>query len=147
MNMLTGEFRNTLDEKGRISLPARLRGGLPGSSLVLTKGVERCVWIFPPDQWDAFSAKLSSSTGLLNPASGLVKRRIISPALPVDLDRLGRLSIPPSLREWAGLSHECVILGLSDNIEIWDAEIYARYLAENEDKFLAAAAALGGLTL
>jgi MraZ protein len=147
MNMLTGEFRNTLDEKGRLSLPARLRGELPEQNLVLTQGVDNCLWLFPPAQWADLSAKLMAQTSLFQARSRLVQRRILAPAQEVEVDRLGRISIPQSLREWAGLSRDCVILGISRYIEIWDAGAYAEYLAANEDEFLAAAEELGGLTL
>jgi MraZ protein len=147
MNLLTGEFRNTLDEKGRLSLPARMRGELPGTNLVLTQGVDKCLWLFPPMQWQELSRKLMASTSLFQARSRLVQRRILAPAQEVEIDRLGRISIPQSLREWAGLSRECVILGISKYIEIWNAEEYQKYLDENKDEFLSAAEELGGLTL
>lgn len=147
MNLLTGEFRNTLDEKGRLSLPARMRSELPGISLVLTQGVDKCLWLFPPQQWQELSQKLMASTSLFQARSRLVQRRILAPAQEVEIDRLGRISIPQSLREWAGLSRECVILGISKYIEIWNADEYKKYLDENKDEFLSAAEDLGGLTL
>ena len=147
MNFLTGEFRNTLDEKGRLSLPARMRSELPGANLVLTQGVDKCLWLFPPAQWQELSQKLMASTSLFQAKSRLVQRRILAPAQEVEIDRLGRISIPQSLREWAGLSRECVILGISKYIEIWNAEEYQKYLDENEKEFLNAAEELGGLTL
>ncbi|PKL07021.1 MAG: cell division/cell wall cluster transcriptional repressor MraZ [Spirochaetae bacterium HGW-Spirochaetae-9] len=145
--MLTGEFRNTLDEKGRLSLPARMRSELPGIELVLTQGVDQCLWLFPPQQWQELSQKLMASTSLFQAKSRLVQRRIIAPAQEVEIDRLGRISIPQSLREWAGLSRECVILGISKYIEIWSADEYRKYLEDNKDEFLSAAEELGGLTL
>jgi MraZ protein len=147
MNLLTGEFRNTLDEKGRLSLPARMRGELPGTSLVLTQGVDQCLWLFPPLQWQELSQKLMASTSLFQARSRLVQRRILAPAQEVEIDRLGRISIPQSLREWAGLSRECVILGISKYIEIWNAEKYQSYLEEHKEEFLSATEELGGLTL
>ncbi|HCO48265.1 MAG TPA: cell division/cell wall cluster transcriptional repressor MraZ [Spirochaetaceae bacterium] len=145
--MLTGEFRNTLDEKGRLSLPARMRSELPGIELVLTQGIDQCLWLFPPQQWQELSQKLMASTSLFQAKSRLVQRRIIAPAQEVEIDRLGRISIPQSLREWAGLSRECVILGISKYIEIWSADEYRKYLEDNKDEFLSAAEELGGLTL
>ncbi len=147
MSILTGEFRNTLDEKGRLSLPARMRSELPGMELVLTQGVDQCLWLFPPQQWHELSQKLMASTSLFQAKSRLVQRRIIAPAQEVEIDRLGRISIPQSLREWAGLSRECVILGISKYIEIWSADEYRKYLEDNKDEFLSAAEELGGLTL
>ena len=147
MNLLSGEFRNTLDEKGRISLPAKLRGELPGNEFVLTQGVDACLWLFAPEQWNALSKKLIESTSLFAARARLVQRRILAPAQEVEVDKLGRIAIPQSLREFAGLSKDCVILGITKYVEIWDAKAYKNYLATNESEFLAAAEELGGLTL
>jgi len=147
MNLLTGEFRNSLDEKGRLSLPARLRGELPGTTFVLTQGVDACLWLFTPEEWSVLSQKLMESTSLFQAKSRLVQRRILAPAQEVEVDKLGRIPVPQSLREWAGLSKDCVILGISKYIEIWDAEAYRKYWEENESEFRAAAEELGGLTL
>ena len=147
MNLLTGEFRNTLDEKGRISLPAKLRGELPGNEFVLTQGVDDCLWLFPPEQWNTLSKKLIESTSLFAARARLVQRRILAPAQEVEVDKMGRIAIPQSLREFASLTKDCVILGITKYIEIWDAETYRAYLEKNESEFLAAAEDLGGLTL
>lgn len=147
MNLLTGEFRNSLDEKGRLSLPARLRGELPEGSLVLTQGVDRCLWLFPPEQWDILSKKLMDSTPLFQAKARLIQRRILAPAQEVEIDKMGRISVPQSLREWAGLTKECVILGITKYVEIWDADEYRKYWEENESEFRSAAEELGGLTL
>ncbi|MDH7483338.1 MAG: division/cell wall cluster transcriptional repressor MraZ [Spirochaetales bacterium] len=146
MKLLTGEFRNTLDEKGRISLPARLRAELPGS-IVLTQGADTCLWLFPPQEWEDLSRKILASTNPFQTTSRLVQRRILAPAQEVEIDKLGRISIPQSLREYAGLSRECVILGIGRSIEIWDQHTYQKYLAENQDAFMAAAEELGGLLM
>ncbi|MEJ5185182.1 MAG: division/cell wall cluster transcriptional repressor MraZ [Rectinemataceae bacterium] len=146
MKLLTGEFRNTLDEKGRISLPVRLRAELP-ASIVLTQGADACLWLFPPQEWEDLSSKILASTNPFQATSRLVQRRILAPAQEVEIDKLGRISIPQSLREYAGLSRECVILGIGRYIEIWDQHTYQKYLAENQDAFMAAAEELGGLLM
>lgn len=147
MNLLTGEFRNSVDEKGRLSLPAKLREELAGTQFVLTQGVDKCLWLFPPEQWEVLSKKLMDSTSLFQAKARLVQRRILAPAQEVEVDKLGRISVPQSLREFAGLSKDCVILGITKYIEIWDADEYRKYWEENESEFRAAAEELGGLTL
>jgi len=147
MNLLTGEFRNSVDEKGRLSLPARLREELAGTTFVLTQGVDKCLWLFPPEQWESLSKKLMDSTSLFQAKARLVQRRILAPAQEVEVDKLGRISVPQSLREWAGLSKDCVILGITKYIEIWDSDEYKKYWDENESEFRAAAEELGDLTL
>src|SRR5512138_2385936 len=97
MELLTGEFRNTLDDKGRVSLPARLRTELPGNILVLTQGVDRCLWLFPPEQWKTLSRKLMETTSPFQARARLVQRRIIAPAQEVEIDKAGRIAVPQSL--------------------------------------------------
>lgn len=147
MELLTGEYKNTLDEKGRLSLPAKLRGELSGNMLVLTQGVDKCLWLFPPAQWASLSQKLMESTSLFHAKARLVQRRIIAPAQEIEIDSVGRMPVAQSLREYAGLTKECVILGVSKYIEIWDADEYKRYLDETEAEFREAAEELGNITL
>lgn len=144
---MTGEFKNTLDEKGRISLPARMRSELPGATLILTQGIDDCLWLFPPQQWEELSGKLMEHTSPFQARSRLIQRRILAPAQEVEIDRLGRISIPQALREFAHLSRECVILGISKYIEIWNAEDYRAYLEANKEEFAKAAEELQGVNL
>ncbi len=147
MELLTGEFKNTQDEKGRLSLPSKLRSELACDRLVITQGVDKCLWLFPPEQWKSLSGKLIEQTSLFHAKARLVQRRIIAPAQEIEVDKNGRIAIPQSLRDFAGLTKECVILGLTKYIEIWDADEYKRYLDENESVFMEAAEELGGLML
>ncbi|QQO07396.1 division/cell wall cluster transcriptional repressor MraZ [Breznakiella homolactica] len=147
MDLLTGEFRNTLDDKGRVSLPSRLRAGLSGNILILTQGVDRCLWLYPPEQWKDLSKKLMDSTSPFQSRSRLVQRRIIAPAQEAEIDKAGRIAVPQSLREYAGLTRDCVILGIDKYIEIWDADQYRQYWDANEDEFKAAAEELGSVFL
>jgi len=132
MELLTGEFRNTLDEKGRISIPSRIRERLQGTVLIATKGIEPCVWLLPPDQWERVSASFLSAPALSLKQSNLIHHRFIVPAQEMEIDRVGRIAVPQSLRDFAGLSKECVILGKGKSIEIWDAEKYQSFLQLNE---------------
>lgn len=147
MDLLTGEFKNTLDEKGRLSLPARLRAELPGNILVMTQGVDRCLWLFSPEQWKILSRKLMEATSPFQARSRMVQRRIIAPAQEVEIDKAGRIAIPQSLREFAALNRECVILGIDKYIEVWDADQYRQYWDENEAEFRSAAEELGSVFL
>jgi MraZ protein len=139
MDLLTGEFNNTLDDKGRVSLPSRLRAGLPGNVLILTQGVDDCLWLFTPEQWQDLSKKLMESTSPFQAKSRMIQRRIIAPAQEVEIDKAGRIAIPQSLREFAKLSKDCVILGIDKYFEIWDAESYRSYWNEKEEDFKEAA--------
>ena len=145
MELLTGEYRNTLDEKGRILFPARMRNELTENTLMVTQGPDGCLWLFTLDEWKVFSSKLMESASPFNPNSRLVLRRLIAPAQPVEFDKAGRISIPQSLREFAGLSKDCVILGINKYIELWDAAKYKSYLEQTDISFREATEELGSI--
>jgi MraZ protein len=132
-----------LDEKGRLLIPARMRAEVLGSVVVLTRGVENCLWLFPPEEWKAFSEKLIGSTSLFQEESRLIQRRMIAPAQETEIDKAGRIVVPPTLREYAALKKECIILGLKKYVEVWSEESYQAYLDANEAKFKEAAEKLG----
>lgn len=135
MTVLSGEYRNTLDEKGRILFPSRLRSALAGNSLIITQGLDRCLSLFTVEEWGSFSGKIMENTSLFNGQNRLVLRRLIAPAQEVEFDRSGRLSIPQSLREYARLTKDCVVLGLNKYMELWDYASYCEYLDSNDDAF------------
>jgi MraZ protein len=141
--MLTGEFRHSLDEKNRLMIPASIRADIAGDSVVLTRGVDRCLWLFPHEEWRKIIQSLIGSTSLFQEKARLMQRRIIAPAQETEIDRSGRIIIPPTLREFAGLRKECIILGIQSYIEIWDDASYLAYLSENENKFKEAAEEIG----
>lgn len=143
--MITGEFRNLVDEKGRLMIPARIRTEISGNALILTRGIDTCLWLFPPEEWTTISDNLMDSTSPFSSRARLIQRRIIAPAQEVEMDKAGRINIPPSLREYAGLKKEAVILGIKKYLEIWDEEMYAHYWKENESVFQEAAEELGGI--
>ncbi|RKX77403.1 MAG: cell division/cell wall cluster transcriptional repressor MraZ [Spirochaetes bacterium] len=130
--MITGEFKNSLDEKGRILIPSRLRSAITGNVMVLTRGVDRCLWLFPPEEWKHISGNLMGSTSMFNARARLIQRRIIAPAIEVEIDRAGRINIPPTLREYARLNKDCVILGIENRIELWDEGEYKNYWETSE---------------
>ncbi|HVO38713.1 MAG TPA: division/cell wall cluster transcriptional repressor MraZ [Spirochaetia bacterium] len=142
--MITGEFRCSLDEKGRLLIPARMRTEVLGNVVILTRGVENCLWLFPPEEWKTFSENLIGSTSMLQAESRLIQRRLIAPAQEAEIDKAGRIMVPQTLREYADLRKDCLILGLKKYIEVWSEAGYQAYLEENEAKFKEAAEALGG---
>jgi MraZ protein len=141
--MITGEFRNALDEKGRLLLPARIRAEIPGNMLMLTRGIDNCLWLFPLEDWTKLSQSVMENTSPFDPKARLIQRRIIAPAQEVEVDKSGRINIPPTLREVAGLKKETIILGIKRYIEIWDETEYRSYWEDKEQEFQEAAAELG----
>lgn len=144
--MLTGEYKNTIDEKGRILFPSKLRINLSGNTLIVTQALDRCLWLYTPDEWKNLSSKIMGMTSPFNTQNRLVLRRLIAPAQEIEFDKSGRLSIPQSLREYASLSKDCVLLGIGKYLELWDAETYEKYLAANEENFMLAAENLSGIS-
>ncbi|NOY10037.1 MAG: division/cell wall cluster transcriptional repressor MraZ [Spirochaetes bacterium] len=142
--MITGEYRYSLDEKGRLMIPSKMRAEIAGNVMILTRGVDRCLWIFPTDEWKGISANILESTSLFQEKARLIQRRIIAPAQEAEIDKSGRMSIPQTLREYAHLKKECIVLGMLRYVEIWDEETYMRYLESTEDSFKEAAEELGG---
>lgn len=131
--MFLGTHFPKLDEKGRVILPARYRDEL-GDGLVLTKGQDRCLVLWPRGEFDSYAATLRSQAQ----ASARVRamtRVFFSSAFDELLDRQGRLSIPPVLREYAGLDRELTVVGADTRIEIWDSQAWSQYLADNEAAF------------
>lgn len=145
MELLTGEYNNTLDEKGRISFPAKLRQQINETTLIVTQALDHCLWLFTQEEWKNLSTKLMESASPFDAKNRLVLRRLVAPAQEVEFDKSGRLSIPQSLREYAGLSKDCVLLGIDKYVELWDAEAYKNYLAETESSFLDAAEGLNAI--
>ena len=118
--MLIGEYQHTLDAKGRIFIPAKLREDL-GDSFVVTKNMERCLSIYSLKEWKAFEEGIRSMP--FKEARVLVKFYHGS-AAELEPDKQGRVVIPQNLREDAGLEKEVTIVGALDHVEMWDKETH-----------------------
>lgn len=118
----TGDFACALDDKGRIVLPAKVRAELPENQLVVTKSVEPCLWVFTMEEWKTVSSDIMSRASLWDEESRSLVRWVVSPAQTIEIDRTGRIVIPQSLREYAGLSKEARLLWMMSSMELWDAE-------------------------
>ncbi|MFN8096815.1 MAG: division/cell wall cluster transcriptional repressor MraZ [Dermatophilaceae bacterium] len=121
-----------LDEKGRLILPARFRDDL-GERIVVTKGPDRCVVIYPHAE---FKARIMDPLAAGSSASRNVRalrRAYLASASTETLDRQGRVTIPPGLRTWGGLDKECTVIGQGSYIEVWDSAAYARIEESSDD--------------
>lgn len=133
--MFLGTHFPKLDEKGRIILPAKFRDGL-ADGLVLTKGQDRCLVVWPRDEFDAYAEQLRANAQ----ASARVRamtRVFFSSAFDEAVDKQGRLTIPPVLRDYAGLDRELTVVGADTRIEIWSTAVWDEYLAQAEADFAA----------
>lgn len=147
--MLTGEYRNTIDEKGRILIPSKLRSALgDNSTLIITRAVDPCLWIMLPPFFENIRAKIMDGPGAMFDANlRLLQRRIIAPAMECEIDKSGRLLVPPQLRDSVGLQlrEESVMLGISIYLELWSVDAYNNFLTESEPSFSAASQSLSAL--
>jgi MraZ protein len=128
-----GTHTPRLDEKGRLFLPARYRDKL-AEGLVVTRGQERSLFVFPTDEFTRISEQLRAAP-MTNKAARDYLRVFLSGASDEVPDRQGRITIPPMLREYARLTRECTVIGAGARIEIWDSPTWAEYLANTEAAF------------
>ena len=127
--MLIGEYRHSIDDKKRVSLPAKFRAEM-GKKIILAKGFDKCVFAFTPKEWSNFSGKLSQET-LRSDNRGL-NRFMFAGASEAEVDSIGRILIPDFLSEWAGLKDKVAILGVQSHVEIWNEKTWLEYKANNE---------------
>ena len=131
--MFLGTHTPRLDEKGRLILPAKYREEL-ARGIVLTKGEERCLYLFPQAEFDQIAAGRRPEPGDAKPQRAY-SRVFFASAEDAIPDRQGRITIPPALREYAALQRDCVVIGNNTRLEIWDSAAWEAYLAEQEDVF------------
>lgn len=121
--MFMGEYNHTIDTKGRLIIPAKFREAL-GEEFVLTKGLDGCLSIYPMDEWVIFENKLKSLP-LTDKNARAFQRFFVAGATTCELDKQGRILVPGTLREFAGLDKEVVLTGNLAKIEVWSKEKWA----------------------
>lgn len=117
--MFLGEYTHSLDEKGRVVMPSRFRAEL-ATGCVLTKGQERCLYVFPQDRWEE-EANAVLRLPRTDRRARNYSRSFFASASDQSLDRAGRCQIPEPLRAYAGLTKDVTVVGVADRIEIWDS--------------------------
>ncbi len=131
--MFLGTHEPKLDEKGRLILPARFRDEL-ANGLVMTKGQERCLYVFPASEFASITERLRQAPVTEKNARDYM-RVMFAGAHDEIPDKQGRVAIPSGLRTYAGLEKECVVIGANTRLEIWDATAWNTYLADREKTF------------
>lgn len=116
--MFMGEYNHSIDAKGRLIIPSKFRDML-GDEFVVTKGLEGCLFVFEKYDFESFMDKLNEKSDL-EAKVRKIKRFFISGAQEMEPDKQGRMLVPPTLREYAGLEKEVVFAGVGGHIEIWD---------------------------
>lgn len=126
--MFMGEYHHTLDAKGRLIIPARFRSEL-GDTFVLTRGLDHCLFVYPMEEWRNVEAKLRTLPLTKADARAFV-RFFFSGAVECEVDKQGRIMIPPNLREYAHIDKDVVVVGVSTRVELWSAERWRQFVAE-----------------
>ncbi len=132
--MLIGEYKHNIDAKKRLSIPSKFRKEL-GEGAVITRGLDNCLFVFPRDQWAKLADKLANAP-LVRQDSRSFSRLLLSGAMEVDFDSLGRILIPEYLRNYAGLKKTAIVAGLMTRLEVWDDAKWEQYktnLEKNSD--------------
>lgn len=123
--MLIGEYLHTLDNKKRISLPAKFRKEV-GKKVVITRGLDSCLFMFPEKTWNAIAKKLEQLPFGQSDTRGM-SRFLLAGAVETDVDTAGRILIPDFLKDFADLRSRVVLAGVSDRIEIWNEKTWEEY--------------------
>ncbi len=130
--MFLGQYQHTIDNKGRLTIPARFRELLAAEGAYITLGFDQNLMVLTVPSFDQVYQRINH-TSMTDPTARLLKRLIFSGADQVGVDKAGRILIPQFLREAAGLDSEAVVVGVGDYFEIWSPELWAGQMAQIED--------------
>ena len=130
--MFMGEFHHNIDEKGRLTLPSKIRDDLK-DNFILTRGLDNCLFIYPKDNWDNIIEKYNNLPNTKDARNFM--RFFLSGANEISSDRQGRINIPSTLMSYASLEKECIIIGVNDHLEIWSLDNWNSFVNLNEDNF------------
>lgn len=141
--MFLGEFVHTVDEKGRLTIPAKFRDDL-ATGLVVTRGIDRCLAIYPLEAWEQLAERVSALP-MTDRSARAFRRLVFANASDATLDKQGRVLIPPGLREYARVDGEAVVTGLDTYIEVWNPDAWTkeRERVEGDDETIEEWAVLG----
>lgn len=129
--MFLGEYEHMLDEKGRLTIPAKFRAPL-GDRFVMTRGLEQSLVLYPLEEWTQLAEKLKALPFTRADARAFT-RFFFSGAQEMEVDRQGRVLIPPNLRTFAGIERSCVVIGVMNRVEVWETERWKTYMQEKDD--------------
>jgi MraZ protein len=131
--MLLGEYEHTIDDKNRLTLPARFREAFTDGAVV-TRGLDTCLYVFPRPEWERMvDEQLSPLSPFSNEARG-IERYFYSGAAEAELDRQGRVMIPQALSRYGQLGREVVVAGVRNRLEIWDRQAWQKQRADFEGR-------------
>jgi MraZ protein len=129
--MFIGEHAHNLDNKGRVSVPAKYRGEL-SEGLVVTRGLDHCLWIYTKPEWEKIAGKLAALP-ISQKKSRAFSRLMLAGAWDAELDSQGRIVLPEYLRSYASLNKHVIIAGLYNRIEVWDEDSWQTYSQQTQE--------------
>lgn len=129
--MLMGEYHHTIDEKGRLTIPAKVRYEL-GEQFIVTRGLDNCLFVYSKEEWINIINKYKELPNTKDARNFM--RFFLSGAIETNFDKQGRINLSSPLINYASLKKECIIIGVNDHLEIWDMERWNQFITENEDK-------------
>lgn len=127
--MFIGEYQHSIDLKGRLIVPSKIREQL-GYRFIMTKGLDHCLFIYPLEEWAKFEEKLKALP-ISSKESRAFVRHFVSGAVECEIDKQGRLNIPQNLRQHANIQKEAVVVGAISRVEIWDKAEWQAYNENN----------------
>ncbi|MBU1299650.1 MAG: division/cell wall cluster transcriptional repressor MraZ [Bacteroidetes bacterium] len=142
MSSLKGSYQYSVDNKGRINIPSKLRKMLSDDikdNFIITRGFDKCLYVYPLDEWAKVEQELRKLSNY-NPDHRLFSRTILDIASDVQLDSQARITIPAELRQYAGIDSEVIIIGTLDKIELWNPQIYSEYKNNQSETYESVAA-------
>ena len=128
--MFIGEYQHSIDDKGRVAVPAKFRLSL-GSGAIVTRGLDHCLFVFEKTEWEKLAQKLIALP-IAQSNSRAFTRLMLAGAMEVEPDAQGRILLPDYLRKYAGLKKLTIIAGLYNRLEIWDEDSWKRYKEKTE---------------
>jgi MraZ protein len=143
LNMLIGEYKHTIDEKNRMSFPIKFRKEM-GKTVVVTPGLDKCLFIFTLKEWARIAGKLADSS-MLQADNRSFNRYLLGGATEVGVDPQGRILIPDFLKDRAGLKGKVAVVGVHTRVELWDQVLWYTYKRGVEAKADSLAEKLGGV--
>ena len=129
--MLLGEHEHTIDDKNRLTLPAKFREAF-ADGVVVTRGMDGCLYVYTREDWERLVEERLAELDPLSHEGRLMKRFFFSAAAEAELDKQGRINVPAALLEHAGLARDVVVAGVYDHVEIWDRAAWRDQLKEVE---------------
>ena len=131
--MFLGEYQHSIDDKGRLVMPSKFRHRL-ADGCVVTKGQEHCLYVFPIDRWE-IEVERVNRLPRTNRRNRNYARSFFGAASDQEMDKQGRVQLPPPLRSFADLGKEVVVVGVADRLEIWDTEAWAALSDEADELY------------